>query len=120
MAGETTTPGASPAPGTAADTSPPPDVSAAAAALAGRKAEVEAARDDDAPVRMVDLHDVRAELLGEVAKLGRRAEHVPHAVPPTTHAPAQRPSAFRWVALVAVLLLVVGGVLAAARKGAKP
>lgn len=76
--------------------------SAAAAELAKRKAETAARADNDAPVRMVDLHDLRAELVGELAA-ARRAEHVPHAVPPAARAPAQPRSG-------GVLAGVVGGV----------
>jgi len=63
--------------------------SEAAALLAKRGAEARAARDDgDAAVRMVDLHDLRAELRGELAR-ARKVEAVPHAVPEPDRAPAQ-------------------------------
>jgi hypothetical protein len=79
--------------------------SAAAAELAKRRHETE--RDEgDAPVRMVDLHDVRAELRGEVDKL-RRAAAVPHAPPAAPPVPAQRGrGGAPWVLVLVVVVLV--------------
>lgn len=77
------------------------EASRAAAQLAKRRHETEDEGDPAAPVRMVDLHDVRAELRAELDKL-KRAETVPHAVPDPTPAPAQGRS-------VGVLPGVLGG-----------
>lgn len=64
------------------------EASRAAAELAKRRHEAEAEEDPAAPVRMVDLHDLRTELLGRL-DTSRRAETVRHAVPDPTPAPAQ-------------------------------
>lgn len=92
----------------------------AAALLARRKAEAEAVRraEGDAPVKMVDLHDLRAELRGEVEQL-RRAEPVRHAPAPAAPTPAQRRRGNALPVVLLVLVLAALGALAAAANRVK-
>lgn len=96
--------------------------SAAASELAKRRHEAEADEDRTAPVRMVDLHDLRAELLGRL-DTSRRAETVRHDVPaaPAPAAQGRRGGVLPGVlggALVVVLLLVLAAWKAAKERRA--
>jgi hypothetical protein len=98
--------------------------SEAGAALARRKAdaEAEARTAREAPCKMVDLHDVRAEAMGAVESLRSELtgmKNVRHAVPETTHAPAQKSGGGRGflggilgAVLVFGLLILVAGMKA--------